>query len=282
VNQDNVYPNETVESGTAESDMPAPIERSVAEVKRAIEAIILVSSESVPEILLAQLIEVPVDTIHQCCLELSNQYSEQNHGFELAAVAGGWRYQTCSDLSEYMERYAMEGVSTKLSSAALETLSIIAYKQPISRVQVSAIRGVNVDGVLKTIVQRGYVEEKGVDSGPGQAILYGTSQFFLEQIGLESIEDLPALGEFVPSAAVLEALEETLKISDEPEVDTVTPAKVGTSAESDVISEEVTETSIELESEDEQELDDPVVIDLRESEDDLDNNFIEPESLENE
>jgi|GEM_PF-214670 len=219
----------------ASEPVSAFAEREPTELKRAVEAIILVSSEPVPEILLAQLIEIPVAQVAKICLELADEYLNQQRGFELAMVAGGWRYHSSSDLSVYMERYAMEGFSTKLSSAALETLSIIAYKQPISRVQASAIRGVNVDGVLKTLVQRGYVEENGVDDGPGQAILFGTTNFFLEQIGLGSLEDLPALGEFVPSAAVLEALEETLKISDDDIEVEVEPESVVAELESSVI-----------------------------------------------
>ena len=186
--------------------------RSMLEIKRALEAIILVSSDPAPDILLAQLVEVPVETVRQYCRDLADNYNKSQRGFQLVEVAGGWRYQTCSDLSEYMERYALEGHSTKLSAAALETLSIVAYKQPLSRAQISAIRGVNVDGVLRTLLQKGYVEERGQSEGPGQAVLFGTTQFFLEQLGIVALDDLPSLGEFVPSAEVLEILEETLKI----------------------------------------------------------------------
>ncbi|MGI9615527.1 MAG: SMC-Scp complex subunit ScpB, partial [Acidimicrobiales bacterium] len=149
--------------------------------------------------------------------ELGESYIAAGHGFRLVRVAGGWRYQTDPDLHAYVERYAMEGQSARLSSAALETLSIVAYKQPVSRAQVSAIRGVNVDAVLRTLEQRGYVEEVGREAGVGQAILFGTTQFFLERVGVDSPDELPSLGDFVPAAEVVEALEQTLKL--DPSVD---------------------------------------------------------------
>lgn len=185
------------------------------EARRAIEAMLLVATDPTPEQLLAQLVELPSDIVGMICRELAAGYQDQERGFELVQVAGGWRYQTHPDVHPYVERYALEGIPNRLSSAALETLAIVAYKQPISRGQIGAIRGVNVDGVLRTLVQRGYVEEHGKDDGPGQAALFGTTSFFLEQLGLMSTDDLPALGEFVPSAQVLEALEQTLKIDGE-------------------------------------------------------------------
>jgi len=192
-----------------------------AEARRAIEAILLVATDPVSPTELAQILEVPLQDAIELCHELAITYLERNHGFQLVEVAGGWRYQTHTDMAEYVERFATDASSPKLSNAALETLSIVAYKQPISRAQLSAIRGVNVDGVLRTLVQRGYAAEVGRDDGAGQAVLFGTTKFFLERLGLNSLEDLPALGEFVPSAAVVEALEMTLKvdIGDEPNND---------------------------------------------------------------
>jgi segregation and condensation protein B len=134
-------------------------------------------------------------------------YEEAGHGFQLVRVAGGWRYQTHPDLAPYVERFVLDGQSGRLSNAALETLAIVAYKQPVSRAQVSAIRGVNVDGVMRTLQQRGYIDEVGRDPGPGQAVLYGTTSLFLEKLGLDSLQQLPPLGEFVPGAEVVEALE---------------------------------------------------------------------------
>ena len=195
-----------------------PSAETLREARRAVEAILLVASDPTPEQLLAQLLELPAGLVGAMCRELAAEYEAQERGFQLAQIAGGWRFQTHPDVHPYVERYALEGVPNRLSSAALETLAIVAYKQPISRGQISAIRGVNVDGVLRTLVQRGYVEENGRDDGPGQASLFGTTDYFLEQLGLMSTDELPALGEFVPSAEVLEALEQTLKFTDEPAV----------------------------------------------------------------
>lgn len=185
---------------------------SLAEARRAIEAIVLVATDPIPTQLLAQLLELPVELVGQLCDGLARDYAEAGRGFQLVEVGGGWRYQTHPDLAPYVERFALDGQSTRMSGAALETLAIVAYKQPISRAQVSAIRGVNVDGVLRTLVARGYVEEVGRDSGAGQAVLFGTTAYFLERVGLNALDQLPAIGDFVPSAQVVEALEQTLRV----------------------------------------------------------------------
>ncbi len=193
-----------------------PSLETLALASRAVEAIVMVSTDPVPDVVLAQVTELPVLTIRAICEELAAGYEDQNRGFELKEIAGGWRYQSHGELAEYVERYVREGQVARLSGAALETLAIIAYKQPISRAQASAIRGVNVDGVLRTLEQRGYVEEVARDPGPGQAILFGTTTMFLERLGLASTKDLPPLGEFVPSAAMVEALEDTLRVEEPP------------------------------------------------------------------
>jgi segregation and condensation protein B len=128
-------------------------------------------------------------------------------------VAGGYRYQSHADLAAYVERFVLEGQSARLSGAALETLAIVAYKQPVSRAQVAAIRGVDPDAVLRTLQQRGYIDQVGRDPGPGQALLWGTTMAFLEKLGLDSLADLPALADFVPGADVVETLEQTLRPS---------------------------------------------------------------------
>jgi segregation and condensation protein B len=230
---------------TAERTEP-PSTETLLEARRAVEAVLLVATDPTPVNLLAQLVELPVDLVDAMCRELAAEYDDQRRGFQLAEVAGGWRYQTHPDTHAYVERYALEGIPNRLSSAALETLAIVAYKQPISRAQIGAIRGVSVDGVLKTLEQRGYVVEVGKDPGPGQATLFGTSTFFLEQLGINALEDLPALGEFVPSADVLEALEQTLKVDGDtdPVVEGDAEAIVEDDAGSDVVeaeSEPVTE-----------------------------------------
>jgi segregation and condensation protein B len=190
-----------------------PIEDQVAEFKRAIESIVLVAHDPVPSALLAQLLEQPTLLIEQWCEDLAASYSDQAHGFELVHVAGGYRYQTASDLTPYVERFLLHDQRARLSGAALETLAIVAYKQPISRAQVAAIRGVDPDGVLRTLQARGYIDEVGRDDGPGQAILYGTTSSFLEKLGLASLDDLPAIAEFIPSADVVETLEAGLRVT---------------------------------------------------------------------
>ncbi len=145
------------------------------------------------------------------CAELADTYEAEGRGFVLQRIAGGWRYASHADLAAYVERFVLEGRSARLSAAALETLAIVAYKQPISRAQVSAIRGVNVDGVIRTLVQRGLVYEQGHDPGPGTATLYGTTDLFLERLGLDRLAELPPLGAFVPDASVVEQLEAGLR-----------------------------------------------------------------------
>ena len=185
-----------------------------ADTVRAIEAILLVAVEPVPTDLLAQLLEQPSVVIDQLCQSLAEAYTEAGHGFELVRVAGGWRYQTRAELSPWVERFLLDGQRARMSGAALETLAIIAYKQPLSRLQVASIRGVDPDGVIRTLQARGYVTEVGRDSGPGQAILFGTTPLFLEKLGLDSLADLPPIAEFVPGADVVEALEHGLRIDD--------------------------------------------------------------------
>jgi segregation and condensation protein B len=187
--------------------------RLTAELVRAIEAIVLVATEPVPPTLLAQLLEVPVSSVSELCRSLAAAYDEAGHGFQLVEVAGGWRFQTHPDVAPYVERFVLEGQNARLSAAALETLAIVAYKQPISRAQIASIRGVAPDGVLRTLQARGYVDQIGRDPGPGQAVLWGTTPAFLEKLGLNSLADLPPLAEFVPGPDVVEALEHGLRVT---------------------------------------------------------------------
>ncbi len=181
------------------------------EARRAIEAVLMVAEAPVDPQLLAQLLELPVARILGLCAELAAEYEAAGRGFSLVQVAGGWRYQSHADLAPYVERFVLEGQSARLSSAALETLAIVAYKQPVSRAQVAAIRGVNVDGVMRTLQQRGFIAETGKDPGPGQAVLFGTTPLFLERIGLNRLDELPPLADFVPGADVVEHLEAGLR-----------------------------------------------------------------------
>ena len=185
------------------------------EARRAIEAVLMVADEPVDPHLLAQLLEVPPARVEELCADLAAAYEADDRGFVLVRVAGGYRFQSHPDLAAYVERFVLEGQSSRLSAAALETLAIVAYKQPVSRMQVAAIRGVNVDGVLRTLQQRGYVAEIARDAGPGQAVLFGTTTLFLEKLGLDSLDDLPPLGDFVPGADVVEALEQGLRHPEE-------------------------------------------------------------------
>lgn len=181
------------------------------EAIRALEAIIMVADQPADPVLLAQLVELAPEQVEATLLELAAGYEAQNRGFKLVKVAGGWRYQSHEDCDAYVERFVLSGQSSRLSAAALETLAIIAYKQPISRAQVAAIRGVNVDGVIRTLQQRGYIDETGKDPGPGQASLFGTTGVFLEKLGLDSLDELPSLGDFIPDVDIVERLEQGLR-----------------------------------------------------------------------
>lgn len=191
---------------TAEHRGAAP-----TETRRALEAILMVAENPVAPHLLAQLLETSATVIESCCEQLADEYRLEQRGFVLVRVAGGWRFQSAPDLSPYVERFVLEGQSARLSAAALETLAIVAYRQPVSRAQVATVRGVNVDGVMRTLQVRGYVEEVARDPGPGQAALFGTTSTFLEKLGLDSLDDLPPLGDFVPDATTVEAFEQGLR-----------------------------------------------------------------------
>jgi segregation and condensation protein B len=182
-----------------------------SETRRAVEAVLMVAEMPVEPQLLAQLLEIPMARVVELCEELAAEYEATDRGFTLVPVAGGWRYQSHADLAPYVERFVLEGQSARLSGAALETLAIVAYKQPVSRAQVSAIRGVDVDGVIRTLHHRGFITEVGKDPGPGQAILFGTTPLFLERLGINGLDELPQLSEFVPGADMVEQLEAGLR-----------------------------------------------------------------------
>jgi segregation and condensation protein B len=185
--------------------------RDELEYLQAIEAIVLVAHDPVPSDVLAQLLERPVGDIETWCARLAGEYRDEGRGFELVRVAGGYRFQTASDQIAYVERFLLSDQRARLSAAALETLAIVAYKQPISRAQIASIRGVDPDGVLRTLQSRGYVDAVGRDPGPGQAVLFGTTTEFLERLGIDSIAELPPISEFIPGADVVEALEAGLR-----------------------------------------------------------------------
>lgn len=167
-------------------------------LRMALEAILLVVEEPVPANTLAQVLEVPTDQVVDMLRRLRASYLDEGRGYVLREVGGGWRLYTAPQAAAYVERWVSHGRRPKLSRAALETLAIVAYRQPVTRATISEIRGVDVDGAVRTLVGRGLIEEVGRESGPGQALLYGTTVQFLEQLGLDSIDDLPPLGVFAP------------------------------------------------------------------------------------
>jgi len=183
------------------------------ELRRSIEAILLVAVEPVAPGLLAELLEEPVDRIETTCDELAADYEAEGRGFVLARIAGGFRYQSHPDLAPYVERFANREVSHRLSTAALETLAIVAYRQPVSRAQISALRGVNVDGVVRLLEQRGFIEAVGRAEGPGQPVLYGTTDLFLERLGLDRLEQLPPVEDFLPGSDVVGEFEDRMRPS---------------------------------------------------------------------
>lgn len=177
---------------------------SNGEVERSIEAILMVVDEPVTELTLAQVLERTVGEIEEALTNLCQSYEDR--GFALKKIGGGWRFYSHPDLAGVVERFVLDGQQSRLTQAALETLSVVAYRQPVSRARVSAIRGVNVEAVMKTLITRGLVEESGLEHETG-AILYRTTSFFLERLGLNSLDDLPALAPYLPN---LEALDDIL------------------------------------------------------------------------
>jgi len=166
-------------------------------LRASLEAILLVADEPVPLVVLAQVLERPRNEVEAELRDLAASYITEGRGFDLREVAGGWRFYTREDCAPLVERFVSDGQEVRLTQAALETLAVVAYRQPVSRARVSAVRGVNCDGVMRTLVLRGLTEEAGTDSETG-AILYRTTGYFLERLGLASLEDLPGLAPFLP------------------------------------------------------------------------------------
>jgi segregation and condensation protein B len=168
-----------------------------AELTAALEAILLVVDEPVGEMHLAEILEQPTERVASALEDISARYTGAGHGFDLRKVAGGWRLYTRPEYAAYVERFVLDGQSVRLTQAALETLAVVAYKQPVTRSRISAIRGVNCDGVMRTLATRGLIEESGTESETG-AYLYRTTPLFLEKLGLNSIDQLPPLAPFLP------------------------------------------------------------------------------------
>lgn len=173
-------------------------------LRAAVEAILLVVDEPLDEVTLAAVLERPRAEVAEVLQALSAEYAAEERGFDLRSVAGGWRLYTRPECAGVVERFVRDGQQARLTQAALETLAIVAYRQPVTRARISAIRGVNVDGVLRTLTTRGLVEEAGTEHETG-ALLYRTTSYFLERLGLSSLEELPELAPYLPE---LDALNE--------------------------------------------------------------------------
>jgi segregation and condensation protein B len=169
-----------------------------------LEALLLMATEPVPAAELAQAVGAPEDVVTDCLSQLAAFYDESRRGFELRRVGAGWRYHTRAEHADLIGAWLVEGQPARLSQAALETLAVIAYLQPISRGRVAAVRGVNVDGVIRTLATRDLIEEVGRDGDTG-ARLFATTTTFLERLGLTSLDDLPPLAPHLPDATALEA-----------------------------------------------------------------------------
>jgi segregation and condensation protein B len=187
-------------SRRTENDLEGPADVVLmddAELRPALEAILLVVDEPVAEMQLAQILEQPTERVAAMLEDISARYTAAGHGFDLRRAAGGWRLYTRPEYAAYVERFVLDGQSVRLTQAALETLAVVAYKQPVTRSRISAIRGVNCDGVMRTLVTRGLIEECGTEGETG-AHLYRTTPLFLEKLGLNSVDQLPPLAPFLP------------------------------------------------------------------------------------
>ncbi|MEV6673781.1 SMC-Scp complex subunit ScpB [Streptomyces sp. NPDC051162] len=172
-------------------------------LKPALEAVLMVVDEPVGEEYLARVLERGHREVADALRELADEYTLQERGFELRNVAGGWRFATRAAYADAVESFVLDGRQARLTQAALETLAVVAYRQPVSRSRVSAVRGVNCDGVMRTLLQRGLVEETGTEPETG-AILYRTTNYFLERMGLRGLDELPELAPFLPEADAIE------------------------------------------------------------------------------
>lgn len=185
---------------------PHELELEMLELKPALEAVLMVADQPLDHLTLAQAVGHPPADVDEALAALAEEYTGQGRGFELRNIAGGWRFFTREEYAGAVERFILDGQQARLTQAALETMAVVAYRQPISRTRISAIRGVNVDGVVRTLVTRGLVEEDGVDAESG-AILYRTSSYFLERMGLGSLSELPDIAQHLPE---MEDMEEEL------------------------------------------------------------------------
>ncbi len=185
--------------------MTEDVARDLVETRLApiLEALLLVVDEPVSDVVLAQITERPRAEVAQALAGLARQYTEQQRGIELRESALGWRLYTRERYAPYVERFVSDAQHTRLTQAALETLAVVAYRQPVSRSKVSGVRGVDCDGVMRTLVARGLVAECGVEQGTG-AYLYRTTDLVLEKLGISSIDELPPIGPLLPEMDTLD------------------------------------------------------------------------------
>jgi segregation and condensation protein B len=176
--------------------------------RRDLEAILLVADEPVPAGVLAEIVGSRLSEVEELLVDLAGEYARDGRGFVLRMIAGGWRLYTHPGARTAVEAFLKAGQQSRLTRAALETLAVIAYRQPVTRYQVAAVRGVNVDGVFRTLASRGLIHEVGTDPGPGQATLYGTTPAFLEQLGLNDLDQLPPIKDYLPEGIELLDLQE--------------------------------------------------------------------------
>jgi segregation and condensation protein B len=189
--------------GVTRTQAPDDDSLGAPDLRAALEALLLLADEPMSVMTLAEATRRPVEEVEPVVRDLSAEYTEQGRGFDLREVAGGWRFYTRSECSPLIERWVLDGQQARLTQASLETLAVIAYQQPVSRGRVSAVRGVNVDGVIKTLLTRGLIEEAGHDGESG-SILYRTTSYFLERLGASSLDELPPLAEHLPDLGDLD------------------------------------------------------------------------------
>jgi segregation and condensation protein B len=189
----------------------------VADLRPALEAVLMVADQPLDHLTLAAAVGHPPEEVRSALAGLSAEYTEQGRGFDLRNVAGGWRFYTREGMSAVVEQFVLDGQQARLTQAALETLAVVAYKQPVSRARVSAVRGVNVDGVMRTLLTRGLVEEAGHDAET-TAVLYRTTGYFLERIGISSLADLPELAPFLPAMDDIDDLDQPERVAPSAEV----------------------------------------------------------------
>ncbi len=188
------------------------------ETRALLEAMLFVAEDPIPSSELAEVLELPLTEVAAELAAYAASLQQEGRGLVLRELGGGWRLFTHPNARPYLERFAASERNARLSKAALETLAVVAYKQPVSRGQVSEIRGVDSERALRTLERRGLITEVGTAPGPGQAFLYGTTPLFLEKMGLRALEELPPLADHVPPADVVDALERPFR-SEEPSTD---------------------------------------------------------------